>query len=100
MIGSDESDGFIAKLPERSLLFWESLAAPCFRGFSFGPGGPSQAKPAGCSDGPFLASPVLSQNSEPVFFGPCMHAGDSLRLHQHCPDAVVDYGVLLGVVRR
>ena len=37
---------------------------------------------------------------EGFFFGPLHHAGDSLRLHDCALTAVVDNGVLVGVVRR
>ena len=43
---------------------------------------------------------VFQQMTEPVFFGPLHHAGDSLRLHSSSLTAVVDNGVLVGVVRR
>jgi CBS domain-containing protein len=38
--------------------------------------------------------------AEPVFVGPLHHAGDTLRLHQQSLMAVVENGILVGVVRR
>jgi hypothetical protein len=101
VIGADDPTEFIAKLPERSLLILGEPGGTLLSRLFFGPGARLKAKaPAGAVMIRYSPPRVFQQMSEPVFFGPLHHAGDSLRLHTSSLTAVVDNGVLVGVVRR
>jgi hypothetical protein len=101
VIGADDPTEFIAKLPERSLLILGEPGGTFLSRLFFGPGARLKAKaPAGAVMVRYSPPRVFQQMSEPVFFGPLHQAGDSLRLHSSALTAVVDNGVLVGVVRR
>lgn len=101
VIGAGDPTEFIAKLPERSLLILGEPGGTFLSRLFFGPGARLKAKaPAGAVMVRYAAPRVFQRMSEPVFFGPLHHAGDSLLLHQTALLAVVDNGVLVGVVRR
>jgi hypothetical protein len=101
VIGADDPTEFIAKLPERSLLILGEPGGTFLSRLFFGPGARLKAKaPAGAVMVRYAAPRVFQRMSEPVFFGPLHHAGDSLLLHSTALTAVVDNGVLVGVVRR
>lgn len=100
-IGADDPTEFIAKLPERSLLILGEPGGTLLSRLFFGPGARLKAKaPAGAVMVRYSPPRVFQQMMEPVFFGPLHQAGDSLRLHSSALTAVVDNGVLVGVVRR
>ena len=101
VIGADDPTAFIAKLPERSLLILGEPGGTLLSRLFFGPGARLKAKaPAGAVMVRYAPPRVFQSMSDPVFFGPLHHAGDSLRLHDCALTAVVDNGVLVGVVRR
>ena len=101
VIGADDPTEFIGKLPERSLLILGEPGGTFLSRLFFGPGARLKAKaPAGAVMVRYSPPRVFQRMSEPVFFGPLHHAGDSLRLHSTALTAVVDNGVLVGVVRR
>ncbi len=101
VIGADDPTEFIAKLPERSLLILGEPGGTFLSRLFFGPGARLKAKaPAGAVMVRYSPPRVFQQMSEPVFFGPMHQAGDSLLLHNSALTAVVDNGVLVGVVRR
>ena len=101
VIGASDPTEFIAKLPERSLLILGEPGGTFLSRLFFGPGARLKAKaPAGAVMVRYAPPRVFQHMSEPVFFGPLHHAGDSLRLHSSALTAVVDNGVLVGVVRR
>jgi len=101
VIGADDPTEFIAKLPERSLLILGEPGGTLLSRLFFGPGARLKAKaPAGAVMVRYSPPRAFQRMSEPVFFGPLHYAGDSLRLHSTALTAVVDNGVLLGVVRR
>ena len=101
VIGANDPTEFIAKLPERSLLILGEPGGTFLSRLFFGPGARLRAKaPAGAVMVRYAPPRVFQHMSEPVFFGPLHHAGDSLRLHSCALTAVVDNGVLVGVVRR
>jgi hypothetical protein len=101
VIGANDPTEFIGKLPERSLLILGEPGGTFLSRLFFGPGARLKAKaPAGAVMVRYSPPRVFQQMSEPVFFGPLHHAGDSLRLHSSALTAVVDNGVLVGVVRR
>ena len=101
VIGASDPTEFIAKLPERSLLILGEPGGTFLSRLFFGPGARLKAKaPAGAVMVRYAPRRVFQHMSEPVFFGPLHHAGDSLRLHSSALTAVVDNGVLVGVVRR
>ena len=101
VIGANDPTEFIAKLPERSLLILGEPGGTFLSRLFFGPGARLRAKaPAGAVMVRYAPPRVFQHMSEPAFFGPLHHAGDSLRLHSSALTAVVDNGVLVGVVRR
>lgn len=101
VIGAGDPSEFIGKLPERSLLVLGEPGGTFLSRLFFGPGARLKAKaPAGAVMVRYAAPRVFQRMSEPVFFGPLHHAGDSLLLHETALIAVVDNGVLVGVVRR
>ena len=101
VIGASDPTEFISKLPERSLLILGEPGGTFLSRLFFGPGARLKAKaPAGAVMVRYAPPRVFQHMSEPVFFGPLHHAGDSLRLHSCALTAVVDNGVLVGVVRR
>ena len=101
VIGADDPTEFIAKLPERSLLILGEPGGTFLSRLFFGPGARLKAKaPAGAVMVRYSPPRVFQHMADPVFFGPLHHAGDSLRLHDSALTAVVDNGVLVGVVRR
>ena len=101
VIGAGDPTEFIGKLPERSLLILGEPGGTFLSRLFFGPGARLKAKaPAGAVMVRYAAPRVFQRMSEPVFFGPLHHAGDSLLLHETALIAVVDNGVLVGVVRR
>ena len=101
VIGANDPTEFISKLPERSLLILGEPGGTFLSRLFFGPGARLKAKaPAGAVLVRYSSPRVFQAMSEPVFFGPLHHAGDSLLLHSSSLTAVVDNGVLVGVVRR
>ena len=101
VIGAGDPSEFISKLPERSLLILGEPGGTFLSRLFFGPGARLKAKaPAGAVMVRYSRPRVFQKMSEPVFFGPLHHAGDSLRLHNNALVAVVDNGALVGVVRR
>jgi len=101
VIGADDPTEFIAKLPERSLLILGEPGGTFLSRLFFGPGARLKAKaPVGAVMVRYSPPRVFQRMTEPIFFGPLHHAGDSLRLHDSALTAVVDNGVLVGVVRR
>ena len=101
VIGASDPTEFITKLPERSLLILGEPGGTFLSRLFFGPGARLKAKaPAGAVMVRYAPPRVFQNMSDPVFFGPLHHAGDSLRLHSSALTAVVDNGVLVGVVRR
>ncbi len=101
VIGAGDPTEFIGKLPERSLLILGEPGGTFLSRLFFGPGARLKAKaPAGAVMVRYAAPRVFQRMSEPVFFGPLHQVGDSLLLHETALIAVVDNGVLVGVVRR
>jgi CBS domain-containing protein len=101
VVGADDPTEFIEKLPERSLLILGEPGGTFLSRLFFGPGARLRAKaPVGAVMVRYSPPRVFQKMAEPIFFGPLHHAGDSLLLQDSALAAVVDNGVLVGVVRR
>ncbi|MGH8928385.1 MAG: hypothetical protein ACRDWH_08545 [Acidimicrobiia bacterium] len=101
VVGADDPEEFINKLPERSLLILGEPGGSLLSRLFLGPGARLKAKaPAGVVMVRYSPPRVFQRMSEPVFVGPLHQAGDSLLLHHNDLIAVVSNGLLVGVVRR
>jgi CBS domain-containing protein len=91
----------VQQLPAHSLLVLGAAGGALFQRIRFGPGARLRAS---AETGALVvrAAPtrVFQQVVEPVFVSPFRQVGDTLRVHPEEALAVVDNGVLVGLVRR
>ncbi len=101
IIGAEDPSGFVSQLPERSLVVMGEPGGSFLARFFFGAGARLRAAvPAGAVIVRHGDPRVFHRMEEPVFVGPLHLASDALRLYEFPVIAVVDNGLLVGVVRR
>jgi hypothetical protein len=98
---ADDMAHLVQQLPAHSLLVLGAAGGALFQRIRFGPGARLRAS---AETGALVvrAAPtrVFQQVVEPVFVSPFRQVGDTLRVHPEEALAVVDNGVLVGLVRR
>lgn len=88
-------------LPERALLVFGAPGGHWFQRLAFGPGARLRHRaPAGAVVVRQVPDRVFQHMREPVYVGPWRQVGDTLLMHQEPALAVVEDGVLIGMVRR
>lgn len=91
----------VAELPEGALLVFGAPGGSWFQRRLFGPGARLRSSaPAGAVVVQSAPERVFQVMGEPVFVGPLLHVGDTLRIHKQATLAVADAGRLVGLVRR
>ncbi|HUO45460.1 MAG TPA: hypothetical protein VM470_01370 [Acidimicrobiia bacterium] len=101
IVAAEDPSGFVSQLPERSLVVMGEPGGSFLARIFFGAGARLRAAvPAGAVVVRHAEARVFHVMDEPVFVGPLHHAGDTLRLHHHPLMAVVENGMLVGMVRR
>ncbi len=91
----------VAELPDGSLLVFGAPGGSWFQRRLFGPGARLRSRaPAGAVVVQSAPERVFQVMGEPVFVGPLLHVGDTLRIHEESTLAVADGGRLVGLVRR
>lgn len=101
IIAADDPSAFVSQLPGRSLLVLGAPGGSFLSRTFFGPGARLRAAASAGAVMVRHASPrVFHVMLEPVFVGPLHHAGDTLRLHDARVLAVVENGLLVGIVHR
>ncbi len=101
IIAADDAPAFVSQLPARSLLVLGAPGGSFLSRTFFGPGARLRAAATAGAVMVRHASPrVFHVMMDPVFVGPLHHAGDTLRLHDARVLAVVENGLLVGMVRR
>jgi hypothetical protein len=98
---ADDMASLVQQLPAHSLLVLGAAGGALFQRIRFGPGARLRAS---AETGALVvkAAPtrVFQRVVEPVFVSPFREVGDTLRVHPEETLAVVDNGVLVGLVRR
>jgi CBS domain-containing protein len=101
LIAADDVSGFVGQLPDQALLVMGEPGGSLLSRLFFGPGAKLRAAAAGGTVRVRSApSRVFHVMGEPVFVGPLHPAGDTLRLYDQPLLAVVENGILVGMVRR
>lgn len=91
----------VAELPEGALLVFGAPGGSWFQRRLFGPGARLRSRaPAGAVVVQSAPERVFQVMGDPVFVGPLLHVGDTLRIHKEGTLAVADGGRLVGLVRR
>jgi len=91
----------VRRLPDRALLVFGAPGGNWFQRLVFGPGARLRHRaPAGAVVVRQVPERVFQHMREPVYVGPWRQVGDTLLMHQEPALAVVEEGVLIGLVRR
>jgi hypothetical protein len=98
---ADDMASLVQQLPTHSLLVLGAAGGALFQRIRFGPGARLRASAeTGALVVRAAPSRVFQQVVKPVFVSPFRQIGDTLRVHPEEALAVVDNGVLVGLVRR